>query len=1367
MFALWGKSGINPPVPCYSTKKTMPMKFSLLFRAPLKIALFTISLILFGIEGQTQPVKQSPGPEGSLQITENGSSPLPTFFEDFNQVTAPDLPEGWSNIEITSGNATVRTVTIGNPHSPPNHVRFQNSTDGNATLLLISPQVNHFQSNWLRFWASMSSAIHNEQVIVGYMSAPGDVALFTPVDTILVEGDVYRQHSVLFPEHLNDNDTYHIAFRFLPGSTFRNLYVDDVSWQTRPAGPVVEFIPTGLDFWVQQFETISGFQEIRIKNDGAESFTLTPEDITITGPDAADFIFTNLEEPIVLPMGGQVTIEVAFSPLTIGQKQAYLEVKGFQAPLSGIGADAMISQLPHFEDFDDITPPNLPFGWHKIVNNPTYTSAVVETTTLTGPLSAPNHARINSNDDTEADMLLISPPISDLPAIRVNFGAKSNLGSNVPDLIVGTMTDPDDAATFVPFYTIPGGGSGVTNQYKEFIVTFNTSVPDTAHVAFKHGGTPSGNRSLFIDDVLFEETPGGPGTLPVTFLIEDDSDDSNPLPGAEIAIEGQPVILSDNQGLAQTYLLPGNYQANVTLEGYVPATVNFEVENDPVSLTVILEEIPIVYYTLTLSANPPEGGTVTGSGEYEHNQQVTIEATPAPDFHFVNWTNEQGLLVSSQPQYTFPMPMEDLKLIANFQETGLITDFPWLETFDEDSESRQYWTQNQIIGNQNWTFATGSSGGSISQPFSGLLNARFTSSQEGGTTLLITPLLDISGLDEPRLVFWYGQQVWSGDQNELRVLYRTGPETSWIEIFHSNQNVPEWTRMTLALPEASETYQVAFEGTDNWGRANVIDHVSVEETPEFHEITFLVVENAPEEAPVANATVTLQGFPPALTSDSGEVVFMLEDLTYQVNVSRSGYQPETLEITVDGEPATVIVRLNDLITEPFNLEVLTEGLEPGEALLRWNDTGDTWEFRYDNGMLHGQTGFEGNLNSVMGSVHRNNAELNEIAWVLTNTGGPHHTVKVWILGLTAHGLPDRNNVLYTAENVPNTDNQWTTYQLSEVVSAPEGFFVGLSYDGFIGLAVDNGMVNPWNFQPNTHFGAFDITDPAHAFTDISEWNVERNFMLRAYGKNLGPVKSGSLAAGTENSAGPPVIYSDVDKKPFEPQGHPAESGLPKVFTGFNVFLNDMGSPVAEGLVTNDYLFTGLEEGNHTAGVQAVYSTGTSAIVETSFTIGPQQPLFTLQFSVSDTDGTAIADARITLEGNTYDPGVYTFNEVEPGEYSYAVAREGFETVSGTAVIDQADLLVEITMIPDDVSVPGMDSGNISIYPNPARNILHVNGQTKISRIRIFDLLGQMVYATDIPKNHHTIDLMDFMDGIYIIQVFHEGGFSSHRIQITK
>jgi len=160
-----------------------------------------------------------------------------------------------------------------------------------------------------------------------------------------------------------------------------------------------------------------------------------------------------------------------------------------------------------------------------------------------------------------------------------------------------------------------------------------------------------------------------------------------------------------------------------------------------------------------------------------------------------------------------------------------VDDFPYTETFENDSPTRTFWTQIQEVGNGSWTYAEGAGSGSILTAHSGALNARFLDLGSGYKTKLVSPLFDLTGLPDPYVTFWYGQEDWSGDQNELKVFYRTASDQPWVEIFWDTYDRYEWTYQELELPNPSATYQLAFEAYDDYGYANVLDDVTVGPPP--------------------------------------------------------------------------------------------------------------------------------------------------------------------------------------------------------------------------------------------------------------------------------------------------------------------------------------------------------------------------------------------------------------------------------------------------------------------------------------------------------------------------------------------------------
>ena len=76
--------------------------------------------------------------------------------------------------------------------------------------------------------------------------------------------------------------------------------------------------------------------------------------------------------------------------------------------------------------------------------------------------------------------------------------------------------------------------------------------------------------------------------------------------------------------------------------------------------------IPSYDYTVSVTANPANSGTVSGGGDCYLNQPITLTASPNPGYVFNNWTKD-GTVVSYLSTYSLTVT-ESAEYVANFQE---------------------------------------------------------------------------------------------------------------------------------------------------------------------------------------------------------------------------------------------------------------------------------------------------------------------------------------------------------------------------------------------------------------------------------------------------------------------------------------------------------------------------------------------------------------------------------------------------------------------------------------------------------------------------------------------------------------------------
>jgi hypothetical protein len=75
------------------------------------------------------------------------------------------------------------------------------------------------------------------------------------------------------------------------------------------------------------------------------------------------------------------------------------------------------------------------------------------------------------------------------------------------------------------------------------------------------------------------------------------------------------------------------------------------------------QQLP-TYYTINVTANPADGGTVTGADSYVEGSTATLTATANEGYTFTNWT-KNGNVVSTNATYSFTVT-ENASYVANF-----------------------------------------------------------------------------------------------------------------------------------------------------------------------------------------------------------------------------------------------------------------------------------------------------------------------------------------------------------------------------------------------------------------------------------------------------------------------------------------------------------------------------------------------------------------------------------------------------------------------------------------------------------------------------------------------------------------------------
>ncbi|HOH98799.1 MAG TPA: M6 family metalloprotease domain-containing protein [Candidatus Cloacimonadota bacterium] len=145
------------------------------------------------------------------------------LMQAFDALVAPELPSSFSSIVVSSTtSAYIRSYTNANYSiSGSNSLIFTNSSDSNADLRFVSPEITSGISNTrISFYARGSDGYILQ---IGTMSSPdGAFTLFQS----LALSSVYQHFSISMTAYSGSNK--YLAIKHGLGGTYRSIYIDDI-----------------------------------------------------------------------------------------------------------------------------------------------------------------------------------------------------------------------------------------------------------------------------------------------------------------------------------------------------------------------------------------------------------------------------------------------------------------------------------------------------------------------------------------------------------------------------------------------------------------------------------------------------------------------------------------------------------------------------------------------------------------------------------------------------------------------------------------------------------------------------------------------------------------------------------------------------------------------------------------------------------------------------------------------------------------------------------------------------------------------------------------------------------------------------------
>ena len=183
-----------------------------------------------------------------------------------------------------------------------------------------------------------------------------------------------------------------------------------------------------------------------------------------------------------------------------------------------------------------------------------------------------------------------------------------------------------------------------------------------------------------------------------------------------------------------------------------------------------------------------------------------------------------------------------------------VVSYPYTDGFENGLGC---WVSTPISGSSNW-ITTNSYNSSSTLP-EGSSCVMVSSNTHGYQTELASPIFDLTSLTNPYLSFYHIQAVWSGDQDNLFIYYKTSPSAPYELLTSFTDDISTWQLDSIALPNPTSTYQLIFKAALEYGHGIGLDNVMIYDNDgsapgACNTPTNLTVNNITENSAVASWT---------------------------------------------------------------------------------------------------------------------------------------------------------------------------------------------------------------------------------------------------------------------------------------------------------------------------------------------------------------------------------------------------------------------------------------------------------------------------------------------------------------------------------
>ncbi|MDD3465104.1 MAG: choice-of-anchor J domain-containing protein [Candidatus Cloacimonetes bacterium] len=197
------------------------------------------------------------------------------YLQNFDSVTAPDLPPGWLSLD-NNGDGDKWVTYSSNSNSSPNAAMIYTDYNTSNDDYLVTPRVELTGNQRMKFWTRAASTGEPEEISVLLSSTNPEAASFTltAMPSTVIDFTSYAEYTVDLSAYTG---FHYIAFarRNAPADGWR-LYVDDVTIENIPQTAIFQIAPDLTEPWDFGLLLVGDSAEkvFRITNIGVGTLTI-------------------------------------------------------------------------------------------------------------------------------------------------------------------------------------------------------------------------------------------------------------------------------------------------------------------------------------------------------------------------------------------------------------------------------------------------------------------------------------------------------------------------------------------------------------------------------------------------------------------------------------------------------------------------------------------------------------------------------------------------------------------------------------------------------------------------------------------------------------------------------------------------------------------------------------------------------------------------------------------------------------------------------------------------------------------------------------------------------------------------------------